>query len=70
MKLASFSVGDREGFGAITDEGVVGLTGRLSGRQQNLRDVLAADAIDEARAAIEGVDPDYPGQTPWTLNND
>lgn len=59
MKLASFSVGDREGFGAITDGGVVGLTGRLSGRQQNLRDVLAADAIDEARAAIEGVDPDY-----------
>jgi len=60
MKLASFSVGGREGFGAITDEGVVGLTGRLSGRQQNLRDVLAADAIDEARAAIEGVEPDYP----------
>mgnify|MGYP003388823346 CR=1 FL=1 len=53
MKLASFSVGDREGFGAITDDGVVGLTGRLSGRQQNVRDVLAADAI-------EGVEPDYP----------
>jgi len=60
MKLASFSVGGREGFGAITDDGVVVLTGRLSGRQQNLRDVLAADAIDEARAAIKGVEPDYP----------
>lgn len=60
MKLASFRVGDREGFGAITNDGVVGLTGRLSGRQQTLRAVLEADAIDEARAAVEGVEPDYP----------
>lgn len=60
MKLASFRVGGREGFGAITDDGIVGLTGRLSGRQQTLRAVLEADAVDEARAAIEGVEPDYP----------
>lgn len=60
MKLASFRVGDREGFGAITDDGIVGLTGRLAGRQQTLRAVLEADAIDEARAAVEGVEPDYP----------
>ena len=60
MKLASFSVGGRDGFGAVTENGVIELMGRLSGRQQTLRDVLTADAVDDARAAIEGAEPDYP----------
>ena len=60
MKLASFTFGGLEGFGAVTEGGVIELTGRLPGRQKTLRDVLYADALDEARAAIEGVQPDYP----------
>ena len=60
MRLASFYIGEHFGFGAVTDDGVIGLTGRLSGRQQTLREVLEANALDEARAAIEGVEPDYP----------
>jgi len=52
MKLASFAIGGLEGFGAVTDSGVIGLTGRLAGRHQTLREVLEADALDEARAAI------------------
>ena len=60
MKLASFAVAGRNGFGVVTDDGVIGLTGRLSGRQQTLRELLEANAIDEARSAIEGVAPDYP----------
>ena len=60
MRLASFYIGEHFGFGAVTGDGVIGLTGRLSGRQQTLREVLEADALGEARAAIEGVEPDYP----------
>ena len=60
MRLASFYIGDHMGFGAVTDDGVIGLTGRLPGRQQTLREVLEANALGEARAAIEGVEPDYP----------
>ena len=56
MKLASFAIGGLEGFGAVTDSGVIGLTGRLAGRHQTLREVLEAEALDEARAAIKGVD--------------
>ena len=60
MRLASFYIGEHIGFGAVTDDGVIGLTGRLPGRQQTLREVLEANALGEARAAIEGVEPDYP----------
>ena len=60
MKLASFAIGGLEGFGAVTDSGVIGLTGRLAGRHQTLREVLEAEALDEARAAIKGVEADYP----------
>jgi 2-keto-4-pentenoate hydratase/2-oxohepta-3-ene-1,7-dioic acid hydratase in catechol pathway len=60
MKLASFRVGNREDFGVITNDGVLGLRGRLSVPKQTLRAVLEADALDEVRAAIEGVEPDYP----------
>ena len=60
MKLVSFAIDGLEGFGAITESGVIGLSGRLSGRQQTVRDVLESNALDEARAAIEGVEPDYP----------
>ena len=60
MRLASFYIGEHFGFGAVTEDGVIGLTGRLSGRQQTLREVLEANALGEARAAIEGVEPDYP----------
>ena len=60
MKLASFAIGGLEGFGAVTDSGVIGLTGRLAGRHQTLREVLEAEALDEARAVIKGVEADYP----------
>ena len=48
MKLASFQVADHDGFGVVTDDGIIDLTGRLSGRHQTLRDVLEAGAMDEA----------------------
>jgi 2-keto-4-pentenoate hydratase/2-oxohepta-3-ene-1,7-dioic acid hydratase in catechol pathway len=60
MKLASFAIGGLEGFGAVTDSGVIGLTGRLAGRHQTLREVVEAEALDEARVAIKGVEADYP----------
>ncbi len=59
MKLASFRVAGHESFGAIVDGGVVELTGRLSGRQQTLRDVLADNALAEAAQIVDGADPDH-----------
>ncbi len=59
MKLASFWVAGHEGFGAVVDGGVVELTGRLSGHQQILRDVLADDALAEAAQVVDGAEPDH-----------
>ncbi|MEC7488903.1 MAG: fumarylacetoacetate hydrolase family protein [Pseudomonadota bacterium] len=59
MKLVSFTIGNHQGYGAITDQGVIELTGQLSEGQRNLRALLETDAIDEARAAVEGAIPDY-----------
>ncbi|HMW24478.1 MAG TPA: fumarylacetoacetate hydrolase family protein [Burkholderiaceae bacterium] len=55
MKLVSFERNGRAGFGAVIDEdGVVDLGVALGGRYADLRAVLAADALDEAAAALEG----------------
>lgn len=59
MKLASFSVAGHNGFGAVTDAGIIELTGRLSGRYQTLREVLAADALDEAARIADDSGIDY-----------
>ncbi len=59
MKLASFRVAGHESFGAVVDGGVVELTGRLSGRQQTLRDVLADNALAEAAQIVDSADPDH-----------
>lgn len=59
MKLASFWVAGHEGFGAVVDGGVVELTGRLSGRQQLLRDTLVDDALAEAAQIAADAEPDH-----------
>ena len=59
MKLASFRADGHDGFGAVTDGGIIDLTGRLSGRQQTLREVLEAGALDEAAQIVAGAEVDY-----------
>ena len=58
MKIASYLVGGTSTFGAVVDDGVIDLPQRLGGRFGSLRQLLAGNAIDLARAAIAGVKPD------------
>jgi 2-keto-4-pentenoate hydratase/2-oxohepta-3-ene-1,7-dioic acid hydratase in catechol pathway len=53
LRLASFKVGGRESYGAVTDQGIVDL-GRKLTKYATLRDVLRAQAVGEARAAASG----------------
>ena len=59
MRLASFSAAGHEGFGIVTDDGIIELTGRLSGRQQTLQDVLEAGVLEEAAQIAAEADSDY-----------
>lgn len=59
MKLASYVVDGMPTFGAVVDGGVVTLPPRLGGRFGSLRALLAADAVDAARAAADGARPDH-----------
>lgn len=62
MKLISFLVNGEASFGAVVDgaTGVVDLGKALGGRYIDLRALIAADAIKEAEAAIQGAVADYP----------
>lgn len=51
MKLVSYERHGRAGFGAVVDGGIVDLARALDGRYADLKTLLAADALDEARAA-------------------
>ncbi len=59
MRLASYNLRGRPSFGAVVGEGIVDLRARLS-RFGSLVDVFRAQALDEARAASDGVRPDVP----------
>jgi 2-keto-4-pentenoate hydratase/2-oxohepta-3-ene-1,7-dioic acid hydratase in catechol pathway len=59
MRLASFNLRGRPSFGAVVGDGVVDLRSRLS-RFGTLLEVFRAQALDQARAAAEGVRPDAP----------
>jgi 2-keto-4-pentenoate hydratase/2-oxohepta-3-ene-1,7-dioic acid hydratase in catechol pathway len=68
VRLASFWVSGHEGFGAVNDSGIIELTGRLSGRQQTLRDVLEAGVLEEAAQIAADAEVDYAlGEVEWRL---
>ena len=60
MKLVSFRHGGREGFGVLEGERVIDLTAAFffETRYANLREVLAANAVGELKAAARGSEPD------------
>ncbi len=60
MKLASYRVRGRESFGAVVGEGVVDLKTRLAPQFTSVLDLLRADGLDAARAAVRGVRADFP----------
>jgi 2-keto-4-pentenoate hydratase/2-oxohepta-3-ene-1,7-dioic acid hydratase in catechol pathway len=59
MRLASYNLRGRPSFGAVTGDGIVDLRSRLS-RYATLLEVFRAQALDQARAAADGVRPDVP----------
>ena len=59
MKLISFERDGRAGFGAVVDGGVVDLDAALDGRYADLQALLAADALGQARSALQGRQPDF-----------
>ncbi len=60
MKLASYRVRGRDSFGAVVGEGVVDLKTRLAPQFTSVLDLLRADGLDIARAAVRGVRADFP----------
>lgn len=60
MKLASYWSDGRATFGALKDDGMVTLGGRVSDGATSLRDALAFDALGEIRALVAKARPDTP----------
>jgi len=58
MKLISYAFAGGTSYGVVTESGVVDLGRRLGSRYPDLRALIAADAIDEARAIAQSADPD------------
>jgi 2-keto-4-pentenoate hydratase/2-oxohepta-3-ene-1,7-dioic acid hydratase in catechol pathway len=59
MRLASYKVRGREGFGVVIGDGIVDLKPRLS-RYASWLEVLRAGALDQVEQAIAGVRADFP----------
>jgi 2-keto-4-pentenoate hydratase/2-oxohepta-3-ene-1,7-dioic acid hydratase in catechol pathway len=59
MRLASYIMRGRPGFGAVVGDGIVDLRSRLS-RFGSLLEVFRAQALDQAEATVAGVRPDVP----------
>ncbi len=59
MKLASYTADGQARYGVVTEQGVVDLTRRIGARFPDLRALLAADALGDARTAAAGASPDY-----------
>ncbi|HEY1545021.1 MAG TPA: fumarylacetoacetate hydrolase family protein [Xanthobacteraceae bacterium] len=59
MRLASYNVRGRTSYGAVVGNGVVDLRLRLGARHPTLVDLLRAHGLDDARAAVRGVRPDF-----------
>ncbi len=59
MKLASYMTEGRAGYGVVTDAGVVDLTRRLGSKYPDLKALLKAHALDEARNCASDAPADY-----------
>ena len=59
MKLLSYEHAGQASFGAVVDGGIVDLKRALGGRFASLRQLIAADALAEAAAALQGRKADH-----------
>jgi 2-keto-4-pentenoate hydratase/2-oxohepta-3-ene-1,7-dioic acid hydratase in catechol pathway len=60
MRLASYIAHGRASFGAVVGDGVVDFRVRFGSRFATLVDLIRANALEEARATLAGVRPDFP----------
>jgi 2-keto-4-pentenoate hydratase/2-oxohepta-3-ene-1,7-dioic acid hydratase in catechol pathway len=60
MRLASYIAHGRASFGAVVGGGVVDFRVRFGSRFATLVDLVRANVIDEVRAAVAGMRPDFP----------
>src|SRR5258707_12673542 len=60
MRLASYIANGRASFGAVVGGGVVDFRVRFGARFATLVDLIRAEVIDEVRAAVAGMRPDFP----------
>ena len=58
MKLASYLLDGRPSYGAVEGSGVVDLGRRIGAKYPDLRAVITANALDEAKRAAAGQKPD------------
>ena len=58
MKLLSFLRLGRPGFGAVVDDGIIDLTGRLPGQPHSLRTAIADGQLASAMAYVDGRVPE------------
>ncbi len=68
MRIASYNIRGRSGFGVVVGDGIVDLRPRLAPRFQSVLDVLQAGALDELKAAAAGVRADFPVSEAEFLN--
>ncbi|RVT42328.1 fumarylacetoacetate hydrolase family protein [Sphingobium algorifonticola] len=57
MRLISYAWQGKASFGAVKGDGVVDLAPAFADRAADLRDFVGLDALDEARAYVEGATP-------------
>src|SRR5437667_10573394 len=60
MRLASYNIRGRTSFGVVVGDGLVDLKPRLAPRFSSVLDLVRADALGEAEAAVRGVRADFP----------
>ncbi len=58
MKLVTFSVAGKTGWGAVVEGGVVNLGAKLA-TYPDVRSLIAAGALQQAKAALAGAKPDF-----------
>ena len=59
MKIASYSIDGAESFGVVTGDRIVDLRNRLPERYRTLRDLIAGDAVAQARQVADGERGDH-----------
>jgi 2-keto-4-pentenoate hydratase/2-oxohepta-3-ene-1,7-dioic acid hydratase in catechol pathway len=59
MRLLSYLVNGKPGYGVAVAGGVVDLTGRIGSKFSDLQTLIAGDGLEAARAAVAGQAPDH-----------